>query len=360
MDEFGSSNWSGGETGSVPAASNVSGPRLTPSSAYGTLGPDSDFARLNRTDASSYSTSLANLRRGFRKPVFLVQCVGVFLGIAVVLIARTGNRFDQRQRTGSGLLNRQSHSVVADKPQSSLDRQQAQAQAETLLTRAVTHTPGAAAEISTRVDSWRGNLTLTPQLTQLTTVALNSDDRSVRSSAVEIQLAAYGLEKNDDTIEQQLLQAGSSDHSRKIWALWTLGLLGNRGLQSERIVRELTTHLIGPLADSDEDSRHWAVEALALVATDSSVWPLLRAMHDDSSALVRERAACSLAESGMLNREQRLAAVPRLIAYSDDPQLDAQTHTWAFQALTDITHEHLPDDSAAWRSWYQGRSASAH
>jgi HEAT repeat protein len=76
-------------------------------------------------------------------------------------------------------------------------------------------------------------------------------------------------------------------------------------------------------------------------------------MHNDPSALVRERAACSLAESGMLTHEQRLTAVPQLINYSDDSALDAQTHSWAFQALGDITKQRLPNDSAAWRSWYQ-------
>jgi len=76
-------------------------------------------------------------------------------------------------------------------------------------------------------------------------------------------------------------------------------------------------------------------------------------MHNDPSALVRERAACSLAESGMLTHEQRLTAVPQLINYSSDPALDAQTHAWAFQALNDITKQHLPNDSVAWRKWYE-------
>jgi HEAT repeat protein len=76
-------------------------------------------------------------------------------------------------------------------------------------------------------------------------------------------------------------------------------------------------------------------------------------MHDDPSPLVRERAACSLAESGMLSHDQRLIAVPQLIHYSDDPVLDEQTHAWAFQALGDITQQRLPNDSAAWRRWYQ-------
>ena len=76
-------------------------------------------------------------------------------------------------------------------------------------------------------------------------------------------------------------------------------------------------------------------------------------MRSDPSPVVREHAACSLAQSGMLSREQRLIAVPHLIDYSADPALDAQTRAWAFQALADITGQHLPNDSAAWRGWYQ-------
>jgi len=94
------------------------------------------------------------------------------------------------------------------------------------------------------------------------------------------------------------------------------------------------------------------------VGTTSTIAPLLETMHNDPSALVRERAACSLAESGMLTHEQRLMAVPQLINYSDDPALDAQTHAWAFQALSDITKQHLPNDSVAWRNWYQSSVAS--
>jgi hypothetical protein len=55
----------------------------------------------------------------------------------------------------------------------------------------------------------------------------------------------------------------------------------------------------------------------------------------------------------MLSRGQRLIAVPQLINYSSDPALDAQTQALAFQALAAITKQHLPNDSAAWRNWYQ-------
>jgi HEAT repeat protein len=147
-------------------------------------------------------------------------------------------------------------------------------------------------------------------------------------------------------------RADSSDHAQKIWALWALGLLGNRGVETDRVVRVLTGHLQVSGKDS-EDSRRWAVESLALVGTTATIAPLLDSLHNDPSPLVRERAACSLAESGMLSHEQRLIAVPQLINYSDDPALDAQTHAWAFQSLRDITKQPLPNDSAAWRNWYQ-------
>jgi HEAT repeat protein len=180
----------------------------------------------------------------------------------------------------------------------------------------------------------------------------------VRDSGVEVQLAAYGLDKNESTVDGLAKRLEGGDHAQKIWALWSLGLLGNRGVETERVVQILTAHLLGPRKDRDEDSRHWAVEGLALVGTTATIAPLLDAMHNDASALVRERAACSLAQSGMLTHEQRLTAVPQLINYTDDPALDAQTHGWAFQALTDITKQHLPRDSAAWREWYQNSGIS--
>jgi hypothetical protein len=81
--------------------------------------------------------------------------------------------------------------------------------------------------------------------------------------------------------------------------------------------------------------------------------PLLRIFHDDPSPMIRERAACSLAQSGMLNRGQRMTAVPTLIEFSGDMALDEQTRNWVFQALRDITGQSLPKDPAAWRGWYE-------
>lgn len=255
-----------------------------------------------------------------------------------------------------------------------LDRQKPQIQAEVLLERAVARSNGGAdqiaSQIAARTDAWRGKLKWDARLGELVTAALSSNDRSVRDSAIEVQLAAYGLAKSVPTVDALIRQADSSDHAQKIWAFWSLGLLANRGVETDRIIELLSAHLRNtgdvssdrnssdrtPDRNSNhnlEDARRWAVESLAVVGTTPTIAPLLQAMHDDPSPLVRERAAGSLAGSGTLSHDQRLIAVPQLIHYSDDPVLDEQTHAWAFQALGDITQQRLPNDSAAWRRWYQ-------
>jgi HEAT repeat protein len=257
-----------------------------------------------------------------------------------------------------------------------LDRQTPQKQAEMLLERAVSCSGTAGesevgAQIEARLGAWRGKLDWDSQLGDLTTVALNSSDPSVRASAIEIQLAAYGLTKSESSVDALVQQANSPDHAKKIWALWALGLLGNRGVETDRVVQALTAHLEDFRKDSatdknknrtetgDENTRRWAVEGLALVGTTPTIAPLLEAMHNDPSPVVRERAACSLAESGMLTHQQRMIAIPQLINYSGDPSLDPQTQAWAFQALAKITRQSLPNDYAAWRNWYKTSAASS-
>jgi HEAT repeat protein len=229
-----------------------------------------------------------------------------------------------------------------------LDRMDPQNQAEALLERAVGESDGAVEQIASRVDGWQGKIKWDSQIASLTTAALASRDLRVRHSGVEVELAAYGLAKNTDSLNCLLHTARSKDHAKEIWALWALGLLANRGVGTPVAVQALTAHL----KDSDQDSRRWAIAALAVVGSPETITPLLRTMHDDPSPSVRQGAASSLAESGMMTREQRLAAVPQLLSYTDDPALDAQTRTWAFQALICITGQHLPNDSGAWRLWY--------
>ncbi len=330
-------------------------PRLQPTPDYGTLGPGSDFAKsglLSPVSAAPVTTAPAisgsKRRPGANLRVLHLVAMLVGFGAAFLVSNGAGSAGLWERITGIFSPRTNSSALPAKFADRELDRQRPQKQAEILLERAVSRSDGAADQIEARVDSWRGKLKWDAQLGDLTTAALNSSDQSVRVSAIEVQLAAYGLKKTPSSVDRLVRQADSSDHAQKVWALWSLGLLGNRGVETERAVQVLTAHL----RDSDEEARRWAVEGLALVGTTPTIVPLLQAMHNDPSAMVRERAACSLAESGMLSHEQRLAAVPQLITYSDDSALDAQTRAWAFQALADITKQRLPNDSAAWRNWY--------
>lgn len=106
------------------------------------------------------------------------------------------------------------------------------------------------------------------------------------------------------------------------------------------------------VGDSNENGRYWAVEGLAYLGTDETIAPLLQVLRDDPSPMIRERAACGLAQSGMLSEKQGRQAVPRLLDFLDDHSLDAETQKWVYQALRDITGQSLPHDPAAWRNWY--------
>ena len=290
------------------------------------------------------------------------------VGVALAfLLSMGGGPVAVWGKTAGLFASRPNAELSAELSETSLDRQRPQKQAELLLERAVSHSDGdpnlIEAQIESRIDAWRGQLQWDEQLGDLTTVALNSNDQSVRASAIEVQLAAYGLTKTESTVDALARQADSRDQQKKIWALWALGLLGNRGVEPERVVQVLAAHLKNSGKDKskekeEEDSRRWAVEGLALVGTTPTIAPLLEAMHNDPSPTVREHAACSLAASGMLSPKQRLIAVPQLINYSADPALDAQTRSWAFRALGDITKQHLPNDSEAWRNWYETSVAS--
>jgi hypothetical protein len=311
---------------------------LGPAPNYGTLGPGSNVAPGGAAPVSRPAP-----KESFGPAVAIL--VGVLLAGLLVSVAHSRR---------SGFANPfASHDdddiLVSARDLSRLDQMKPQKQAETLLELAVRKQDGAVDQISSRVDHWHGKLRWNSQISMLTTAAMGSSDRRLRESGVEIQIAAYGLWKNSANVDYLLRTAESSNHAQKIWALWVLGLMGNRAVEPERVMQALATHL----KDSDEDSRYWSVEGLALTGANEAIPLLLQALHDDSSLRIRERAACAVAESRMFAPEQRRSAIPQLLQYTDDPVLDAQTHALAFRALGDITHKHLPNDTAAWRSWYQ-------
>ena len=229
-----------------------------------------------------------------------------------------------------------------------LDQMAPQSQAQLLLERSINHYRGANDQIAARVDGWRGKIKLDQSLNSLFMTALNSDDLRVRAAAIEIDLACRDLEKNAATVDRLEPDARSGEQGPRVNALWDIALLGNRGVEPERAGQIL----LASIHDDNVNVRYWAVEGLAYLGTNDTIAPLLQAFHDDPSPMIRERAACGLAQSGMLSEKQRRTAVPQLLDFAADESLDQETHKWVFQALRDITGQNLPHDPAAWRNWY--------
>jgi len=241
-----------------------------------------------------------------------------------------------------------SANVLSEHEITVLDETPPQSQAELLLERSINHYRGANEQIAARVGAWRGRIELNERLHNLFLTAINSDDLTVRVAGVEVDIAARNLMKNSSTVDRLEEVARSGEQGPRANALWDLALIGNRGVEQTRVL----DILLASVHDDNQNIRYWAVEGLAYLAIDASIPPLLDSFHDDPSPLIRERAACGLAQSGMFSAAQRRTAVPRLLDFAIDGALDADTHTWVFQALRDITGQSLPHDPRRWREWY--------
>jgi HEAT repeat protein len=241
--------------------------------------------------------------------------------------------------------------VLSEHEIEALDTMEPQSQAELLLERSINHFQGANEQIAARVGAWQGRIKIDGRLNNLFTTALNSDDLRVRAAAIEVDLAGRNVAKNAASVDRLAPAAQSGEQGPRANALWDLALVGNRGVERERVEQLLMANVHDP----NVNIRYWAVEGLAYLATDAVVDPLLTILRDDPSPMIRERAACGLAQSGMLSAAQRRTAIPKLLDYAEDGGMDAETHKWVFQALRDITGETLPHDGAAWRSWYLSR-----
>ena len=260
------------------------------------------------------------------------------------LIARVIGLTEQRTPASANVLSE--HEIEA------LDSMPPQSQAELLLERSINHYRGANEQIAVRVRGWRGRIELNPRLNQLFVTAINSDDLTVRVAGIEVDIAARNLTKDVSTVDRLEETARTGAQGPRVNAMWDLALIGNRGIEPERVF----DILMASLHDDNENIRYWAVEGLAYLAADAAIEPLLGMFHDDPSPMIRERAACGLAQSGMFSAEQRRRAIPRLLDFADDASLDDQTRAWVFQALRDITGQSLPRDAQAWREWYQRSS----
>jgi HEAT repeats len=314
-------------------------PRLKPTPDYGSLGPNSDLQ----------SGRPVGRRNGSWRGLAGVAA-GMLLTFAVAKPGTTGAAWQGISKFLSlkGKPEAASPAVLSEHETENLDEARPQAQAELLLERAINHYAGASDQVAERVDGWHGKIKMTPSLNSLFATALNSNDLRVRAAAIEVDLAALNIAKDPESLQRLESQAESGDQAQRVWALWTIGLLGNRGVEPERAAQIL----LGYIHDDNQNVRYWAVEGLSYLGSDEVIAPLLQIFQDDPSPAIRERAACSLAQSGMLNEKQRRTAIPRFLEYAEDSSLDAQTHSWVYQALRDITGQSLPNDPAAWRSWY--------
>ena len=234
-----------------------------------------------------------------------------------------------------------------------LSRLASQEQAQYLLDRAIGRDTQSLELIAKNVDGWRGHLQNTDRLFDLVHTALNSDNLRVRAAAVEIDLAANNLSKSPQSVSR-LVQRLHDDPADRAWTLWRLGALGNRGVQPDVVLAQLLAYV----RDRNEETRYWAVEGLAVLGTNAAIDPLLDRFAHDPSSRVRQRAACNLAQTGMLTREQRLTAVPQLLNFFDDDALDSATRSWVYGALRLITGAPLGNDAGAWRKWWAKRDTT--
>ena len=168
--------------------------------------------------------------------------------------------------------------------------------------------------------------------------------------ALELWLLRDNVRKSSQTVDELIRDAGIPD-DRQYYRLSTLGILGNRGIAPEKVLDTLVQFIHAPSGEA----RSGAINGLGLLGTDGTISPLLEVLRWDASYDLRERAACNLADSGMLSRETRRKAVPGLIQFAQDETLDATSRKWVFQALREITQQSLPDDATAWTRWHASR-----
>jgi len=222
-----------------------------------------------------------------------------------------------------------------------------QQQAERLLERAMHDDESSLDLLRENVDGWRGHIKNTDRLFDLVLAALNSRDIRVRTAAVDVDLAANNLSKSPESVARLIRQLQGDPEGRGM-VLWRLGSLGNRGVESERVLNSLLKYA----HDRSEHTRYWAVEGLAMLGNDATIGPLLDLLTHDPSPRVRERAASSLGQSGLLTREERLAAVPHLLNFADDDSLNTTTRELVYGTLRVITGAPLGNDASAWREWW--------
>lgn len=226
-----------------------------------------------------------------------------------------------------------------------VDAMPPQERAERALELAINRSTGAAEYVMGNAQSWRGRIKPGERLTALVTTAIDSPLLQVRMAGFEAHLAQYDLEKSPAEVDRLQRRLADDPQQAGPWALWSMGVLGARGVDRERIFH----NLLSASHEQNDALRRWAVDALAEFGGAEVIDPLLEIATHDNLMAVRERAFCGLAESGTLLLAERYMAVPGLMEIADNRQSDRQTLEWTYQALREITGvRDLPDDPGPW------------
>src|ERR1700730_4886510 len=120
-----------------------------------------------------------------------------------------------------------------------------QDQVERLLERAINHYAGAAEEISKRADGWTGKIHSSQTLETMTNAAYFSSDLRVRAIALEIWRARDNFPKSAEAVDELIRDLGANS-DRKYFRLSSLGILGNRGVEPEKVFNTLMLYLNDP------------------------------------------------------------------------------------------------------------------
>jgi len=221
-----------------------------------------------------------------------------------------------------------------------------QAEAEQSLAKLSSGDSAVADHILASSADWTGKTHRTPDSEQSIGVALNLPDLHAREAALQAELALDGVTPDDAGLKY--VERSVADPRYRSWGLWMLGALGNRGVDPAHTTKVISSYL----TDTQVGVRAAAVHALSLVGTEETVPLLLDRFRNDPSPVVQERAACSLAQSGMYTRPLRLLAAGSFVSWLDDSLLSPAQHEWALHALRDISGEDQGRDASRWREWY--------
>jgi len=276
---------------------------------------------------------------------------GVFYGFLVLAVCVGLGWLGQRvaRSIQSYLASQIRHNPNASAAYRAIDHR-AQVQAEELFKRLASGDEAAADSILSLSDDWTGKTQRTSATSQFLSSAINSPNVHIREAAIQAELALEGITR--DEIGLNNLEGAVGDPRQRLWALWLLGALGNRGVNPDHAAKIIESYL----NDANVNVRATAVDGLSLVATDETLPMLLDRFRNDPSPIVQERAVCDMAQSGMYSHALRIRAAESLVRWLDDPLLTGQQRTWTFQALHDITGASLGSNSAAWRNWWSKNS----